>query len=160
MSLVSQDVGLISGTIYENILIGKQTASSREVMEAVQMAQVNRFADRLENGLDTEVGESGNRLSGGEKQRVALARGFLKNAPILMLDEVTSALDPATEESVTAAVDKFRGRCTILIIAQKLNTIQNADKIFCLKDGEIAGQGTHRELMENCGEYRKLNGCL
>ncbi|MCM1540644.1 MAG: ABC transporter ATP-binding protein/permease [Blautia sp.] len=156
MSLVSQDVGLMGGTIYENILIGNQNAAPREVEEAAGLAQADRFVHGLEAGLDTEIGENGSMLSGGERQRVALARGFLKNAPILMLDEVTSALDPETEAGVVAAVGGFRGRCTILIIAQKLDTIRNADRIFCIKDGEIAGQGTHEELMENCAEYRRL----
>ncbi|MCM1065267.1 MAG: ABC transporter ATP-binding protein/permease [Eubacterium sp.] len=156
MSLVSQDVGLMGGTIYENILIGDQNAAPREVEEAVRLAQADRFVHGLEAGLDTKIGENGSMLSGGERQRIALARGFLKNAPILMLDEVTSALDPETEAGVVAAVEKFRGRRTILIIAQKLNTIRGADRIFCIKDGEIAGWGTHEELLENCAEYRRL----
>lgn len=156
MSFVSQDVGLIDGTIYENIRIGDQGASQEEVEAAAKMAQVDTFANGLEAGLETQVGENGGMLSGGERQRITLARGFLKNAPILMLDEVTSALDPVTEEKIVSAVEELRGRHTILIIAQKLNTIQNADKIFCIRDGEIVGQGTHEELLRGCAEYRRL----
>ncbi len=156
MSLVSQDVGLIDGTVRENILIGRQAASDGEVRAAAEMAQVDKFTERLEKGLDTEIGENGSLFSGGERQRVALARGLLKAAPVLLLDEVTSALDPGTEERVMAAVESLRGRYTILIIAQKLNTVRSADIIFCLRDGEIAGRGTHQELMESCGEYRRL----
>lgn len=156
MSLVSQDVGLIGGTIYENILIGDQGASRKEVEEAAKMAQVDTFANSLEAGLETRIGENGSMLSGGQRQRIALARGFLKNAPILMLDEVTSALDPVTEEKIVSVVEELRGRYTILIIAQKLNTIRSADKIFCIRDGEIVGQGTHEELMAGCAEYRRL----
>lgn len=156
MSFVSQDVGLIDGTIYENIRIGDQGASQEEVEAAAKMAQVDTFANGLEAGLETQVGENGGMLSGGERQRITLARGFLKNAPILMLDEVTSALDPVTEEKIVSAVEELRGRHTILIIAQKLNTIQNADKIFCIKEGEIVGQGTHEELLRGCAEYRRL----
>ena len=156
MSLVSQDVGLTGGTIRDNILIGRQDASDREVKEAAEMALVDKFADGLETGLDTEAGENGGRLSGGERQRVTLARGLIKDAPILLLDEVTSALDPETEQGIVDAVDRLRGQRTILAIAQKLNTIRHADMIFCFKDGEMIGQGTHEELMESCGEYGRL----
>lgn len=156
MSLVSQDVGLINGTIFENIFIGDQTASRRQVEEAAGLALVDRFTGGLEAGLDTEAGENGSMLSGGERQRIALARGFLKAAPILLLDEVTSALDPETERGVVCAVESLRGRHTILVIAQKLNTIRSADRIYCMKDGMIVGQGTHEELMGSCGEYRRL----
>lgn len=156
MSLVSQDVGLIGGTIYENIQIGNQNAGREEVEEAAKMAQVDAFADNLEAGLDTQVGENGCLLSGGERQKVTLARGFLKGAPILLLDEVTSALDPATEEKVVRAVETLRGRYTIVMIAQKLNTVLSADRIFCIRDGEIVGQGTHDELLRDCEKYQKL----
>ena len=117
---------------------------------------MDAFADSLEAGLDTQVGENGCLLSGGERQRVTLARGFLKGAPILLLDEVTSALDPATEEKVVRAVETLRGRYTIVMIAQKLNTVLSADRIFCIRDGEIVGQGTHEELLRDCEEYQKL----
>lgn len=156
MSFVSQDAGLIDGTIYENIRIGKLDATHRNIEKAVQMAQVDVVVHNMENGLLTQVGENGSALSGGERQRITLARGFLKDASILLLDEVTSALDPATEDKIVDAVEQLRGTKTVIAVAQRLNTVRHMDKIFVLKDGALVGEGTYKELMHGCTEYQRL----
>ena len=147
IGIVPQDTVLFNDTIGYNIRYGRWDASEEDVREAAEMAQVARFIEMLPDGYDTTVGERGLKLSGGEKQRVAIARTILKQPPILVLDEATSALDTATEQEIQSALEQVsRGR-TALVIAHRLSTVVNADSIIVLQDGRIAEQGTHGELI-------------
>ena len=146
IGIVPQDTVLFNDTIGYNIRYGRWDASEAEVREAARMAQVARFIESLPQGYDTQVGERGLKLSGGEKQRVAIARTILKGPPILVLDEATSALDTATEREIQSALEEVSQNRTALVIAHRLSTVVNADSIIVLQDGAIAEQGTHGEL--------------
>jgi subfamily B ATP-binding cassette protein MsbA len=147
IAIVFQDNFLFSGTIRDNILLGKADATQAEIDEAVRDACLEEFISGLEKGLDTEIGERGTLLSGGQKQRIAIARAFLKNAPIVILDEATSALDNKSEAVVQQAVDNLMKDRTVFIIAHRLSTVRNADKIAVINYGELAEIGTHEELL-------------
>ena len=147
IGIVPQDTVLFNDTIGYNIRYGRWDASEEEVREAARMAQVASFIDRLPQGYDTQVGERGLKLSGGEKQRVAIARTILKAPPILILDEATSALDTATEREIQSALKEVAQNRTALVIAHRLSTVVDADQIIVLDDGVIAEQGTHGELI-------------
>ncbi|HHW47303.1 MAG TPA: ABC transporter ATP-binding protein [Clostridiaceae bacterium] len=156
IGMVQQDVYMFSGTIAENILYGRPDATMEEVIEAAKLANAHDFIMELENGYDTFVGERGVKLSGGQKQRISIARAFLKNPPILILDEATSSLDNESERLVQESLNKLaRGRTT-LIIAHRLSTIRNADNIMVLSARGIEEQGTHDELMKKGGMYASL----
>ena len=157
IAVVFQDNFLFSGTIKENILLGKQNATDKEIQEAIKMAYLDEFILSLKDGLDTQIGERGVLLSGGQKQRVAIARAFLKNAPILILDEATSALDNKAEAVVQKAIDNLMQDKTVFVIAHRLSTVRNADKIAVINEGKLVELGTHEELMniEN-GQYKAL----
>lgn len=157
IAVVFQDNFLFSGTIKENILLGKENATDEEINQAVKMAFLDEFIASLEKGLDTQIGERGIRLSGGQKQRIAIARAFIKNAPIVVLDEATSALDNKAEAVVQKAIDNLMKDKTVFVIAHRLSTIKNADKIIVVNKGHIVEQGTHDELLhiEN-GAYKSL----
>ena len=157
ISIVFQDNFLFSGTIRENIMLGRESASEEEMWQAIRMAYLDDFVGTLEHGVDTEIGERGILLSGGQKQRVAIARAFLKDAPIVILDEATSALDNKTEAIVQKAIDNLMQDKTVFVIAHRLSTIQNADKIMVVNDGEIVESGTHDELLNiPQGAYKAL----
>lgn len=157
IAIVFQDNFLFAGTIRENILLGKENASEEEVKEAVKSACLEEFVGGLEKGLDTEIGERGVLLSGGQKQRIAIARAFLKNAPIVILDEATSALDNKSEAVVQQAIDNLMKDRTVFIIAHRLSTVRNADRIVVVNYGEIVESGTHEELLEKeNGVYASL----
>ncbi len=147
IGIVPQDTVLFNDTIGYNIRYGRSDASEAEVREAAEMAQVAQFIKRLPQGYDTQVGERGLKLSGGEKQRVAIARTILKGPPILVLDEATSALDTATEREIQSALEEVSQNRTALVIAHRLSTVVNADRIIVLQDGVIAEQGTHGQLI-------------
>jgi ATP-binding cassette, subfamily B, heavy metal transporter len=147
---------LFNDTIAYNIRYGRPSASEAEVEQAAEIAQVGTFIRSLPEGFKTMVGERGLKLSGGEKQRVAIARTILKSPPILMLDEATSALDTGTEQEIQAALDEVSKNRTTLIIAHRLSTVINADEIIVLKDGAIAERGTHAELLEQKGLYERM----
>ena len=151
-----QDNFLFSGTIRDNIMLGKQNATDKEVQKAIQMACLDEFITSLENGLDTEIGERGVLLSGGQKQRIAIARAFIKNAPIVILDEATSALDNKSEAIVQQAIDNLMKDRTVIVIAHRLSTVQNADKIIVINSGEIVESGTHQELLDKKEAYWAL----
>ena len=156
IGIVQQDVFLFAGTIRENIAYGKPGASDGEIEMAARRAEIHEDIMRMPKGYDSIVGERGIKLSGGQKQRVSIARCFLKNPPILILDEATSALDTATEIKIQHSFDELAKGRTTLVIAHRLSTVKNADKIAVVTDHGIAEQGTHEELMEKRGEYYRL----
>jgi ATP-binding cassette subfamily B protein len=156
IGIVPQDTVLFNDTIAYNIRYGRASATDDEVREAAELAQISAFIETLPDGFNSMVGERGLKLSGGEKQRVAIARTILKAPPILVLDEATSALDTHTEQEIQAALDLVsRGRTT-LMIAHRLSTVIGADEIIVLRDGKIAEKGTHRELLELRGLYAEM----
>ena len=157
IAVVFQDNFLFSGTIRDNILLGKEDASEEEINRAVKMACLDEFISELKDGLDTKIGERGSLLSGGQRQRLAIARAFIKNAPVVILDEATSALDNKAEAVVQKAIDNLMKDRTVFVIAHRLSTVQNADHIVVVNDGEIVETGTHEQLLniEN-GAYRSL----
>lgn len=157
IAVVFQDNFLFEGTIKENILLGNLKASDEEVLKAVKESYLEEFVKSLEDGLDTQIGERGMLLSGGQKQRVGIARAFLKNAPILVLDEATSALDNESEYIVQQAIENLMKDRTVFVIAHRLTTIQNADRIAVINHGYLTEIGTHEELMSiPNGEYKRL----
>ncbi|WP_299887602.1 ABC transporter ATP-binding protein [uncultured Lacinutrix sp.] len=156
MGLVTQDSILFNETIKNNILIGKEDATDEEVIEALKIANAWEFVKELPNGMNTNIGDSGNKLSGGQKQRLSIARAVLKNPPIMVLDEATSALDTESERLVQIALENMMKNRTSIVIAHRLSTIQNADEIIVMQKGEIAEQGKHDELIAKDGIYKKL----
>lgn len=156
VSMVLQDVFLFHGTIRENILFGRPNATEEEVLHAARIANAAEFIDRMPHGYDTMIGERGVKLSGGQKQRLSIARAILKNSPILILDEATSAVDTETELLIQQALERLiKGRTTI-IIAHRLSTVRNADKIVAMEGTGIVESGTHAELLAQKGLYHKL----
>ncbi len=147
IAIVFQDNFLFSGTIRENILLGNEEATDEQIEQAVKSACLDEFIRSLDKGLDTQIGERGVLLSGGQKQRIAIARAFIKNAPIVILDEATSALDNKSEAVVQEAIDNLMKDRTVFIIAHRLSTVRNADKIVVVNYGELVEMGTHEELM-------------
>lgn len=156
MALVSQDVFLFPGTIQENVAYGRDGATDEEVVTACKNANIHTFIMSLPEGYATQVGERGVKLSGGQRQRISIARAFLKNAPILMLDEPTSAVDVETEGMIQDAIDRISEGKTVLTIAHRLSTIEHADVIHVFDQGKIAESGTHEELLKQAGVYSSL----
>lgn len=156
IGMVPQDTVLFNDTIAYNIRYGRPDASDAEVKAAAEMAQIHSFIEKLPLGYDTQVGERGLKLSGGEKQRVAIARTILKAPPILILDEATSALDTQTERDIQSALDTVSKGRTTLVIAHRLSTVIGADEIIVLRDGQIAERGTHTSLLDQDGLYAQM----
>ena len=156
IGVVPQDTVLFNDTIGYNIAYGRPGATQSEIEEAARLAQVHDFVLRLPDGYDTRVGERGLKLSGGEKQRVAIARTILKNPRILILDEATSALDTRTEQDIQAALRRLARDRTTLTIAHRLSTVVDADQIIVLSDGQVAERGTHTELLRRGGLYARM----
>lgn len=153
---VEQDVYMFSGTVFENIVYGKPGATRKEVEEAARLAGAHEFIEKLENGYDTFIGERGTMLSGGQKQRISIARVFLKNPPILVLDEATSSLDNESEQIIKRSLETLAKGRTTFTIAHRLTTIKNADRIFVLTENGIEEEGGHDELIKKGGIYSKL----
>ncbi len=156
IAYVSQDNYLFDETIMENIRMGKQGATDEEVINAAKNSGCYDFIMQLENGFDTVVGGVGGHLSGGEKQRISIARAMLKNAPIIILDEATAYTDPENEAVIQSSVARLVKGKTLIVIAHRLSTIADADKIFVIKNGNVAEEGTHKQLIEMNGIYRKM----
>ena len=156
IAMVSQDVFLFSGSILENLLIGRPEADAQEISEAIRVAGVEAFVESLPDGLETLVGERGVRLSGGQKQRIGIARALLKDAPILVLDEATSAVDTETELKIKEAVRRATEGRTVLVVAHRLSTIMAADRIVVLEDGRVVETGTYAELLSNQAQFVRL----
>lgn len=156
IGLVSQNVFLFPGSIAENVGYGKPGASIEEIMDACRKANIHDFIVQLPQGYGTEVGERGARLSGGQKQRISIARAFLKDAPILLLDEPTSAVDTGTEQGIQEALRRISENRTVITVAHRLSTIMDADVIYVFDNGRIVEQGTHEQLLSEGGVYQAL----
>ncbi len=156
ISYVSQDTFLFKDSLRENIRVGRPGASDDEVMTAAKLAMCHEFIMKMEKGYDTNAGEAGDKLSGGEKQRLTIARAILKNAPIIILDEATAFTDPENEDKIQAALNQLIIGKTVIVIAHRLSTIVEADTILLMDKGRLLMQGTHTELLERSGKYRSL----
>lgn len=156
ISYVSQEQFLFNTSLMENIRMGKPDATDEEVLEAAEKAQCNEFLSRLEKGIYTMAGDGGKQLSGGERQRISLARAILKDAPIVVLDEATAFMDPENEEKMNEAIAEVIRNKTVIVIAHRLYTIVNADKICVLDQGMIVAEGSHEQLLASCPQYQKL----
>jgi ATP-binding cassette subfamily B protein len=156
IAIVLQDPVLFSGTIADNVRYGRLDATPEEIEEAARAAHAHEFVSRLPKGYDTRIAEAGGGLSGGERQRLSVARAILKNAPILILDEPTSSLDAISEEIVFSALRRLRAGRTTVVIAHRLSTVRDADRILVLDDGRIAAQGRHEELLKSSQLYRRM----
>jgi ATP-binding cassette subfamily B protein len=156
IGLVSQDVFLFHGTVAENIAYGSFDATEKEIITAAKIAEAHEFITRLPQDYETIVGERGQKLSGGQKQRIAIARAVLKNPPILILDEATSAVDNETEAAIARSLERITKNRTTIAIAHRLSTIRNADCIYVMENGKLLESGTHEQLLEKNGIYESL----
>ena len=156
MAFVSQDVFLFHGTVSENIRYGREDADDAAIREAARAAEAHDFIEALVDGYDTVVGERGHKLSGGQRQRISIARAVLKDSPILILDEATSSVDNETEAAIQQALDRIAEDRTMILIAHRLSTVRNADRIYVLEAGTVVDSGTHEELLERGGLYARL----
>ena len=155
-SIVFQDVTLFDNTILENIRIGNKDATDEQVIAAAKLANVDEFAEKLPDGWHTNIGENGCELSGGERQRISIARAFLKDSPIILLDEATASLDVENETLIQTALSRLIADKTVLVIAHRLRTVAGADKIIVLNEGRVVEEGKHEELLARQGLYKKL----
>ena len=155
-SIVFQDVTLFNNTVMENIRVGKKEATDEEVMQAARLAHCDEFVDRLPEGYNTVIGENGGELSGGERQRISIARAFLKDAPVILLDEATASLDAENETLIQSSLSRLIKNKTVIIIAHRMRTVANADKIVVISDGRSDEQGTPSELLKKDGIYAKM----
>ena len=155
-SIVFQDVTLFNNSIKENIRLGKKDATDEEVYAAAKLANCDEFAEKLPNGYDTDIGENGCRLSGGERQRISIARAFLKNAPIILLDEATASLDVENETLIQTALSRLIKDKTVIVIAHRMRTVEGADKIVVLADGKVKEEGNAEKLISENGIFADM----
>ena len=156
ISIVFQDVGLFNTSIMENIRVGNKNASDNEVKEAARLANCAEFIEALPDGYNTVIGENGSRLSGGERQRLSIARALLKNAPIIILDEISASLDVENEMKIQESLNTLIKGKTVIIISHRLKSIENADKIIVMNQGKVDAEGTHAELLQKSALYRSM----
>ncbi|MEK0187423.1 ABC transporter ATP-binding protein, partial [Microcoleus anatoxicus] len=156
IGLVSQDIFLFHGTVAENIAYGSFDATNSDIIDAAKIAEAHEFIVQLPDGYETIVGERGQKLSGGQRQRIAIARAVLKNPPILILDEATSAVDNETEAAIQRSLERITKNRTTIAIAHRLSTVRNADCIFVMDEGLVVESGQHEQLIENDGVYASL----
>ena len=156
ISLVNQFPYIFDMSIKDNLLLAKKDATDEEIYDAINKASLKDFIDTLPKGIYTRVGESGIKLSGGQKQRLAIARALLRNSPIIIFDESTSSLDNFAQEEIKHSIDALKGKSTIVIVAHRLSTIKNVDKIFFLENGRIEDIGTFDELFENNIKFKNM----
>ncbi len=156
VSIVFQDVVLFNQSVMENIRIGKQDASDKEVKRAAELANCTDFIEKMDKGFDTVIGENGAELSGGERQRLSIARAFLKDAPILILDEITASLDVDNEKKIQESLNNLIKDKTVIIISHRMKSIENADKIVVLENGKVESEGKHEELLQKSKVYKNL----
>ena len=155
-SIVFQDVTLFDNTVMENIRIGKKGATDNEVIKVAKQAKCDEFISKLPDGYNTYIGENGCNLSGGERQRISIARAILKDSPVILLDEATASLDAENETEIQEAISKLVKNKTVLIIAHRMRTVTNADKIVLLKDGVVKEQGNPKELLEKDSIFKDM----
>ena len=156
ISIVDQNTTLFDDTIFNNIIYAKPDSTQEEVFEASRLSMSEDFIKKLDKGFNTLVGENGIRLSGGEKQRISIARAFLRKSKIILLDEPTSSLDSETEDKIQLALKKLTENKTTIVIAHRLSTIQNSNKIFVIDNGKVVSIGTHKELLNNSNIYNNF----
>ena len=156
ISIVDQNTTLFDDTVLNNIKYAKPTASKEEIIKASELAMCSDFINNLENGFDTTIGENGVKLSGGEKQRLSIARAILKKSPIILLDEATSSLDAETESKIQKAITYLTKGRTTVVIAHRLSTILNSDKIYVIDTGRVVGEGNHNELLNSSAVYKNF----
>ena len=156
LGIVTQDAILFNDSVKNNLLLGVKNATDNQVIDALKIANAWEFVKDLPQGINSNIGDSGNKLSGGQKQRLSIARAVLKNPPIMILDEATSALDTESEQLVQKALEKMMKNRTSIVIAHRLSTIKKADKIIVMRNGKIVEQGHHDDLLAKKGTYYKL----
>ena len=156
ISMVFQDVILFNGSVMENSRLGRSSASDEEVLEAAKLANCDDFVNKLPNGYQTEIGENGSNLSGGERQRISIARAFLKNADIILLDEIAASLDVENEKYIQESINKLTKNKTVIIISHRMKSIENVDQIIVMDDGKIEDFGKHEELLKTSKTYKKM----
>lgn len=156
ISIVFQNVELFNASILENIRIGRKEATDEEVIKAAKFANVDKIAEKLPNGYETVIGENGSKLSGGERQRISIARAFLKNSPIVLLDEISASIDVKNEMEIQNSINKLIKNKTVIVVSHRLKSIENVDKIVVLNNGSLDSEGKHSELIENSNIYKNM----
>ena len=156
ISIVDQNTTLFDDTVFNNIKYAQPDANKDEIYEAARLSMSDEFINKLENGFETKIGENGVKLSGGEKQRLSIARAILKKSPIILLDEATSSLDAETESKIQKAISYLTKGRTTIVIAHRLSTILNSDKIYVIDMGKVVGEGNHKELLDSSEVYKNF----